>query len=459
MPRLPLIALVVAVATTRTLVACSDTATNDGGTTNDPTEAGTADDDDDTADGAASSRDGASEAGLPDGGSIVVDEDGGDGGSLQNDSGSLEDAGEHDAGEDAGGDEEPPGPIETRLLGRWNTADGTGPTTSWPGSRAVARFEGTQVSASFDQLWGFASGIAYFDVLIDGVFVKKIALDDTARKNVGSGADGPMDFGSIELASGLAQGKHTVELVKRTEPNHGRITRFKGFTFAGGTQLAPPVAHTRRIEYLGDSTLDGYGVESAGGCGAYPYSASHNARLSFTQLLANSFDADAMILGYSGKGLVANESTTDTTYFPDLAQYVLPDYFPARVAWSFAGQVPDAVFISLGGTDYKSNRTTFNTKYGEFVDATRTRYANAHIYMLVGPQIKDGSPPGYNTRTDLTNSLNAVKAARAGDTKLHVFSFAIANTNIDGCASHPNATLHLALATEIRETVRADLGW
>ena len=85
------------------------------------------------------------------------------------------------------------------------------------------------------------------NVVVDGVVKAPINVTGASQQ--------------FTLASSLAAGDHVVELQKRTEANVGTVT-FEGFTFdAGGQLLPPPPRATRRIEFLADSTIDGYGVD------------------------------------------------------------------------------------------------------------------------------------------------------------------------------------------------------
>ncbi len=95
---------------------------------------------------------------------------------------------------------------------------------------------------------GFSGGPSYFNVTVDGV--------QQAAKLVVTG--GSTDY---PVAVNLAAGAHVVELEKRTESIFG-VVRYEGFTFPnGGVLLGPPARLTRRIEFLSDSTVDGFGVE------------------------------------------------------------------------------------------------------------------------------------------------------------------------------------------------------
>ena len=136
------------------------------------------------------------------------------------------------------------------------------------------------------------SGPSRWDVIVDDVVQTPLALATAST--------------TYTLASGLAFGTHTVELHRRTEANVG-VSQFLGFEFPGGVLLAPPPAPARRLEFLGDSSSNGYGILGNGpNCG---FSGdTENERLSYPALVANDLGADHHNLAASGKGLYWNST-------------------------------------------------------------------------------------------------------------------------------------------------------
>ncbi len=208
-----------------------------------------------------------------------------------------------------------------RLVGRWDTRSAAGPRTAYPAARAIARFSGTEASVTMANTTGFSGGPARYDVLVDCVLLPGHLETQTGTH-------------TYALASGLAPGVHEVEIYKRTEGNLG-LTTFMGFTFGpGGELLAPPPAPPRRIEFIADSTIDGYGVEGAGpNCPAGTLEASHSPRAGVAGLIASDLDADAIMVAYSGKGLYQNSYRPDTATMGIIYPRTLPD--DASSVWDF----------------------------------------------------------------------------------------------------------------------------
>ena len=379
----------------------------------------------------------------------------------------LVDSGMTDTGKDAGHvDARPPvgdggdasavgmdaGGVATPAVvygGRFDQTDPAGPQMAWPGTRIVARFDGTGVSVQLSQSNGFSGGPSWFDVLIDG-------SPGTAFNVSGAGQ-------KISLASGLSAGTHVIELEKRTEANLGSV-RFEGFTFTGGTGLLlPPPPATHRIEFLSDSTIDGFGVlgNIATTCPMGDPPQFNDSRSSTALFTASALGADMVLSAYSGKGLTVNEDPADSLHFQDLYPRAIPDV-PTSV-WAFATEIPDAVVFSLGGVDMDGRSTApagFQQAYNGLVGTVRGHYPHAAIWLTVWAQLKNDTLP---TRTAMTNTLQAIVNARtaAGDSKIFLYSFPESNESTDetGCEYHANVSLSQAMGKLMASEIKTRLGW
>jgi hypothetical protein len=66
--------------------------------------------------------------------------------------------------------------------------------------------------------------------------------------------------GIYSLAKDLKNKKHTLEIIRRTEW-HGGNTSFIGFNLDKSKKLYKPKIKERKIEFIGDSNICGYGNE------------------------------------------------------------------------------------------------------------------------------------------------------------------------------------------------------
>ena len=127
-----------------------------------------------------------------------------------------------------------------QYMGRWNFSDSSQPWVKWKGSTVKIRFNGTSITGEFDA----GSSTEQYRIIIDGV-------PDTSTTDFTSSRD------TYILASGLTDGDHTVEIMKETFNKNN--TTFYGFEIAGSSPaiLALPPKPSLRIEYFGDSNMDG----------------------------------------------------------------------------------------------------------------------------------------------------------------------------------------------------------
>lgn len=359
-----------------------------------------------------------------------------------------------DASTDATADADDRGAPAVRFVGRFDTREQGVAKVAWPGARILARFSGTRATASMRSVPSYG-GFDLWDVTVDGVLTKTITL---------TGAMSPYD-----LTGTLPAGVHTVELFKRTEGYVG-TTSFGGFDFDGAL-LPPPPAPPRRIEFLGDSASDGYGIESPQPTPCTNTPETQNDHLAWPWLVAKTLGADHHNLSYGGRGVYWNYSRSAPDVFGVIYPRTLPD--DGSSAWNFASFSPDVVWIALGGNDWDQPApdappppyASFVTAYASLVATIRAQHPKAFVVLSVPPSLNDVYPSGYSARTNLTRALEAVKDQSA-DPKIAVFSFTPSKiTSADGepdltaCNYHPNARKHAAMAAEAAAFLAQKMGW
>jgi Carbohydrate esterase 2 N-terminal/GDSL-like Lipase/Acylhydrolase family len=185
---------------------------------------------------------------------------------------------------------------------------------------------------------------------------------------------------------------HEITIYKNTEAQKGAV-EFKGFDLNGGT-LLPPTRRPRRIEFIGDSIVCGYGNEgknatcpfeiklreaknAAGRTIPVTLPLTENQYLAFTSITARALDADAVTVCWSGKGAYQNykdryvidEKTGDFVRedgklkLDEDSLQTMPKLWLERTVgsddttkWDFAQEKPEekpqVVFISLGTNDF-----------------------------------------------------------------------------------------------------------
>jgi lysophospholipase L1-like esterase len=323
-----------------------------------------------------------------------------------------------------------------RFVGRVDTSDAQGARFAWSGTGVVAQFSGSSVAVRL-------GGGQQYTVLVDGVLQPKLL------------STGGFD----RLASGLAQGTHSVEIYRRTEADQGEA-QFLGFDFGAGQLLPPPPAPERRIEVIGDSISAGYGDEGPNmDCHFTPDTENHY--LTYGALAARALGAELSTVAWSGKGVVCNygdDASSCSNPMPTYYDRTLPERPNSQ--WRFSDWQPQAVVINLGTNDLSTatdpSRQEFEQAYDALLQHIRGVYPEALILATVGPLLSGADLTTARTYIDeLVQARN-----QAGDAR--VKSFQLAPTSAAdgyGCDWHPSLRTHQVMADTLVATLRTELGW
>lgn len=338
------------------------------------------------------------------------------------------------------------------FVGRFDTTDPAGPRAAWPGTRVLARFDGTAASVKlreFAEAW-MEGKPSYWEVRIDdGRWIPlRMIADDT-----------PHDF---ELAKDLPPGPHQVELYKRSETQTG-ITQFLGFDFHGGRSLPSPPRQARKIEVMGDSFATGFGVENTDSpgtdCPGVDWSGEwQNFRKAWGAILGTTFDAEVHAIVYSGKGLVKNAWPTDDDGLRDYYPRANPDPEIAKSAplFDLRSWIPDVIVLTQGSCDIDGGLGSAELirVYRTFViDTLRARGPNTHIFMGV---------VGRGARGEVAAAAQGIIAERAavGDDRMHFFEVAPYTwEETTACNGHGTPAWHQRIADALAAEIRAKVGW
>ncbi|WP_084599889.1 cellulose binding domain-containing protein [Actinoplanes subtropicus] len=319
---------------------------------------------------------------------------------------------------------------------------GSGAQYTWPGTYFEGRFRGTGVGLVLND-----SNNDYV-VQVDGSTVATLVTPGQTTYWIRN----------------LANGDHTVRLAKRTE-SPWAVGEFDGLVAdAGGTILAKPIAHTRQMEFIGDSWTAGYGdMSTTRDCNSNGgVTRNTNADVSFGALTAKALNADYQIDAWSGLGMVRNYNGQNPSY--DFRTYYDSDL--QALYNSQAWQVPSTwrpqvIVIGLGINDFSTalnagERWTtidqlaaaYRTAYLGFIDKLRTRYGASAFIVLTYPDLS------YQT-TAFADSVQQIVQTRnaAGDARVSALYYDNAALGLDllGCDWHPSQHDHQILATAITQ--------
>ena len=247
----------------------------------------------------------------------------------------------------------------------------------WPGTSIKINFKGTGIAAIFKD--GDTSN--YYNVIIDKDSMYTIQFD-TVKK-------------VYPLAQGLAYGKHSVELFKRTEWDKGK-TWFYGFEMPRGNKIEKPdKLPKRKIEFFGNSITCGYAIsDTVGDSPAGFYENNYDA---YAAIVARHYHAQYHCTSKSGIGIMIS-------WFPLIMPEMYNRLDPTDSAskWDFTKYTPDVVVINLFQNDswlvekpdHEQFKSRFGTKppdatfiiksYKGFIETIRSTYPGALIICMLG---------------------------------------------------------------------------
>jgi lysophospholipase L1-like esterase len=316
------------------------------------------------------------------------------------------------------------------LEGRLDRANPAQPVVIWAGSRISLDFGGSALAVVF----GEATGQNFFNLTVDGV-----------TEIIGVPA-GPGQ--RIVWPHALGEGRHTLQLFKRSEADAGHAA-FRGVELAAGAQAwAPtPPAYRFRMEFIGDSM-------TVGACNEDPAAdqwddrRTHNHALSYGFLTSQALGADHRALAVSGMGIAEGYvpmkagETWDKLYPRDhLARADLQAWLPHVVCVNFGEN--DVSFPLNNGRPFPAGYTS---GYVSLIKAIRTAYPSAQIVMLRGGMHGSANNPDLRTAWEA-----AVREVESADSRVSHFVF----THWSQVYPHPRVSDDRAMAAELTAWLQA----
>ncbi len=320
-----------------------------------------------------------------------------------------------------------------QYIGRVDFSNPLKPRMWASGTTIKAKFKGTYCQILLNDAVQYGSYHNYLEIVVDG---KPTRIQTTDKQN------------TIDLVSGLADGDHTLSIVKNTEASIGYI-EFVGLRC--DELLEPDPLPDRKIECIGNSITCGYGADySEVACGTGEWYDEHSAYLAYGLVVGRALNTQAMLTSYSGIGLI--HSCCDIAYtMPEIYQQI--NLMPTGDAWNFSNYIPDVVTVCLGQNDGIQDSTAFCSAYVNFIGIIRSKYPDAEIVCLTSPMADNTlfeSQKSY--LTGVVNNLN-----NSGDTLVHKL-YLTHNLN-SGCDYHPDASEHQIIANELEIFLKQLMGW
>jgi alpha-galactosidase len=315
-------------------------------------------------------------------------------------------------------------------MGRAETrADGS-VRFGYPGVSFYLNFEGTRLNAVAQ-----ASGTnSYLDVIVDGK-ARRLRLKEGLQTQV--------------LAEGLVPGKHSVEIVNRTETWQGTAALLSFDT--DGRWAAAPALPDRKLLVLGDSVTCGAAIDRVAG---EKGDASWGDPLaSFGMLMARQLNAQVQLVCYGGRGLIRTwEGKTNDMNLADYYRMAIPTQ-PTAVPWNQRDYRPDAILVAIGTNDMTTGIPEQEQYVQAYVSLVRTllqEHPQAQIMLTEGGILSGAKQAALTAYIKET-------VRRTGDAHVH----AIASTSYPGDAtnSHPTREQHVSIVNDLLPQVRSVMRW
>ncbi len=149
------------------------------------------------------------------------------------------------------------------------------------------------------------------------------------------------------IVEGLPEGVHTVRVLRVTEGNVSVRVASAVLFGESPALLDPPAEKPLRLTFIGDSITCGYGVVGPSTSVGYSVHEQDSSR-SYAYRTAELLDAEILLAGASGKGVVANCNG-------DRSDLTLRQAFqretPTGGQWDHSRRIPDLTVINAGTND------------------------------------------------------------------------------------------------------------
>ncbi|MEI6132597.1 MAG: SGNH/GDSL hydrolase family protein [Bacillota bacterium] len=328
----------------------------------------------------------------------------------------------------------PPSP---QYMGRFDFSDKAGAVLDWPGSTIRGRFKGNTVSVKMLA----TDGESWFQVIIDGKTFPPIRVTNKSTE--------------ILISNKLKMGPHKIELIKRTEASVGNAI-FRGFVYKNGIELPPDLFLERKIEFIGDSIMCGYGNESLDPTRKFT-PRNENNYYSFSSVAARQLRAEQVTVAKSGMGIFPTKNVPKG----------ILDFYSRTVceveknSWNFKSWFPHVVVINMCANDLKTSPfpspKRFVEEYLKLIKKVRSNYVNAYIICTYGIRLSvDGE--AY-AKKNIEAAVENMKVH--GDKKIVSFRFPPQDTKKNGAGEefHPSKATHQEMANMLAEEIKKLLNW
>lgn len=343
-----------------------------------------------------------------------------------------------------------------RYIGRFDFSNPQSPSFAHSGTHIEFLFKGTQleIGLSNDVLPNIED-LNYYTVLKNG---QKIATIKPSKIKA---------FFSVNI--------HTpdtfcrIQVIKRTESFCG-IGVFHGVKYNEEGALQRPPKKLRKIEWIGDSFLAGYGNMVAidpppkDNPSTGFHAENEDAYQTFGVITSRNLHADYSCIAMSGKGVYRNYDTTEEETVPKIYPFIYPD--GGKYDFLFK---PDLIVIKLGTNDFgaemnqppnMTDSSRFVSTYLKFLHDVINNNPTSKIVLALGGGISNSFPKGLNRLKRYRNWVQKVKieAEQKYMNEFGFFEFKLMEPPY-GEDWHPTVNDQNKFAKEITPFLKKFMGW
>ena len=326
-----------------------------------------------------------------------------------------------------------------RFIGRYYEKDGL-MTSAFSVSGIELRFKGTGAKLKVNVT---GNQTAYVHTFIDGdkTVYTHYEEDDKVKIELPKGEN------EFVIAEGLADGIHTVKILKDNEEQFNQI-QWISVEIENGELLSPAPGKKRKIQVFGDSiTCASNNVDYPDNVDKGHGSKYENANNSYASHVARHFDAELEVFARSGLSAYNCFTSIDDPIYNKVSQV-----YPKNGEWNHDKYEPDLIIqfnwindvvgkIERDGLTYDDIKAAYVNMFKTFREA----HPNAAIIVM-----------GNSSRPKFTETINAAIeefGKEHDNSKIMVFESKIPYPR------HPMYERHLEIAEELYPVIEEFMGW
>lgn len=337
----------------------------------------------------------------------------------------------------------PAGDEQIHIMGRSATGTNHERIIGYPGVTIAMT-----VNAKTLTMLSASSGETYFDLIIDGQFVRTIQIPELKR--------------AVTLFEHPEAQTHSVKLINRSETWHG-ISTLHGFQLLGGELLQSEPLAQRKLLVIGDSIACGEAIDRVETPGEVCQKDMRwwNATASFGMLLGKSLNAQTHLVCYGGRGVLRSwNGRTDELNAEDFYHLAVAEN-TKQYPWKQSQYQADLVLLSIGSNDFSETAgpfpkaSTYIKAYSQLVATLLQDHPTAKLVLTEGALLDDSNPERM-AKSTLQNYLYQVQKLSKSD---RVYVVPSRKYQGDACDAHPTKQEHANMAEDFEQPLRNIMGW